>query len=325
MDKDYYSEKNRNYEEIRSKGAIGNLNEGIEMILYGIPTRIIAWPGNGFQTESIHVLTLHPGLESEKYCLAYSEEALLCLKGTGEVFLRNQWVTLEAGDIAYFPEMIEHGVRNPKKNNHDFVLISSITPPLLDQYESGGFYLRKQGMMNLQAIQQAKGSIIPGQLSTTCELHYNESYPELRAWNLPADDVRQHGALFNFYKGANFDQHGGSMRFILWPAYGTRSVGFHSVHLDPGQIFTIHTHPVSDECIISFSGHSLAYIGDRWVEFSPNDCVLAPCGVLHGGPHNNSQERIWAGGFAAPPQLDLYLNTEYYAKGIFTPPPFLKH
>ena len=60
-----YLAKNRSYLDIRSGGAIGHLNEGIEIMLHGIPTRLIAWPGNGYQTESIHVLTITPGLAAD--------------------------------------------------------------------------------------------------------------------------------------------------------------------------------------------------------------------------------------------------------------------
>lgn len=318
-----YAERNRSYEEIRRKGALGNLNEGIEITLHEMPTRLIAWPGNGFQTESIHVLTLSPGTEGQKYSYDLSEEAYLCLKGKGEVFFRNQWLTLESGDIVYFPPGHIHSARN-LNGSEDFILVSSTTPPSIDLYEAAGFYNKKQGVIDVQAVQEAKGRILPGKMSKICELRHTESYPELRAWNLKAAEIRQDGALFNYYKGSTFDNHGAPMRFVLWPGYGTRSAGFHSVHLSPKEIFYIHSHPTSDECIINFSGSGLAYVGDHWVEFSPNDYILAPCGVLHGGPYNNnlSEEQILAGGFASPPQLDLYMLTDYYEKGKFKSPPF---
>src|SRR5215210_901794 len=65
--KERYLERNRTRQEIRTGGAIGSLNSGIEITTHGLSTRIIAWPGNGFQTESLHVLTLRPGEESESY------------------------------------------------------------------------------------------------------------------------------------------------------------------------------------------------------------------------------------------------------------------
>ena len=83
-----YLERNRTHNEIRRGGAIGNLNDGIEITTHGISTRLIAWPGNGFQTESVHILTHHPGDETPMYSYGMAEEAMLCLKGEGEVFLR---------------------------------------------------------------------------------------------------------------------------------------------------------------------------------------------------------------------------------------------
>ena len=59
-----WSARFRTHDEIRSHGAIGNLNDGIEITAQGVRTRLIGWPGNGFQTESVHVLTLPPGEES---------------------------------------------------------------------------------------------------------------------------------------------------------------------------------------------------------------------------------------------------------------------
>ena len=59
-----WSARFRTHHEIRSRGAIGNLNDGVEIATQGVHTRLIAWPGNGFQTESVHVLTLAPGEES---------------------------------------------------------------------------------------------------------------------------------------------------------------------------------------------------------------------------------------------------------------------
>ncbi|MGI8486349.1 MAG: hypothetical protein ACR2OU_19085 [Thermomicrobiales bacterium] len=74
-----YREWNRSHEEIRNRGAMGNLNRGIEIKTHGVNTRLIAWPGNGFQTQSVHVLTLKPGDASERYTYGMAEEALLCL------------------------------------------------------------------------------------------------------------------------------------------------------------------------------------------------------------------------------------------------------
>ena len=87
-----WSARFRSHDEIRSRGAIGNLNDGIEITTQGVRTRLIAWSGNGFQTESVHVLTLAPGEESALYEYDMADEAMVCFKGQGEVYLRGEWV-----------------------------------------------------------------------------------------------------------------------------------------------------------------------------------------------------------------------------------------
>src|SRR6266480_7296850 len=118
-----WSARFRTHDEIRSHGAIGNLNDGIEITAQGVRTRLIGWPGNGFQTESVHVLTLPPGEESPLYEYDMSDEAMVCFKGRGEVYVRGEWAQMEPGDLAYFPEHVPHALRNPKGNSRDFVLV----------------------------------------------------------------------------------------------------------------------------------------------------------------------------------------------------------
>lgn len=88
MVEEKWSARFRSYDEISSHGAIGNLNDGIEITTQDVRTRLIAWPGNGFQTESVHVLTLAPGEESARYNYDMADEAMVCFKGQGEVYLR---------------------------------------------------------------------------------------------------------------------------------------------------------------------------------------------------------------------------------------------
>ncbi len=79
-----YREQNRTREQIRAGGAIANLNEGIEVETHEVAIRLIAWPGNGFQTQFVRVLTLKPGDASELYTYDMAEEAMVCLKGQSE-------------------------------------------------------------------------------------------------------------------------------------------------------------------------------------------------------------------------------------------------
>lgn len=328
-----YLIKGRSADEVRRSGAIGDLNEGIEISLHHIPTRLIAWPGNGFQTESVHVLTLKPGMESSLYRYQISEEALLCVQGCGEVYLRGQWVDIKPGDIAYFPESIEHGIRNSLNHKEDFILVSAITPPLVSLYADAGFYIESLGKMDFDAIEVAKTKSVSGNIEKTNYLSYHETHPELRAWNLKAEDIRKQGALFNIFKGAEFNANGSPMRFILWPGHGARQCGFHLTRCAPGDLFAAHVHPISDECVVVWSGSARGFLDGHWFELDTHECLLAPCGVSHGGPLNIGENdlaftapkvsTLW-GGFASPPQGDLYLRAGYIKNQVFADPPAVR-
>ena len=323
MDIEAYRERNRTREQIRSGGAIANLNEGIEIATHGVATRLIAWPGNGFQTQSVHVLTLKPGDASEQYTYDMAEEAMVCLKGQGEVFLRGRWVDIRAGDIAYFPERTAHAVRNPAGNDRDFVLVTQIAAPVFDLYGPAGYYNQQKGAMDFAAIEAAKKVAKSGNLATDNEMRLNESHPDLRAWNMSVDEIRREGALFNVFKGASFGGLDVPMVLILWPGYGVRATGFHFGRMDAGQVAHLHTHPVSDEAVVNWAGSSEVYVDGAWVLTGPLDVSLAPCGVVHGGRvPDDATEPFLPGGFAAPPQLDLYLNTPFHHAGQFDEPPW---
>ena len=118
----------RTFQELRRAGGIGNLSQGPEIRVHGLSTRLIAWPGTGYQTQSVHVVTLRPGDESERYAYQLAEEACLCHKGRGEVFLRGRWCRMEAGDMAYFPEGVERALRN--RGPADFILVGPAVAPI---------------------------------------------------------------------------------------------------------------------------------------------------------------------------------------------------
>ncbi len=307
----------RTADQIAAGGAIGNLGEGAQITAHGLATRLIAWPGTGYQTEAVHVLTLEPGDESDRYVYELAEEALLCFKGSGEVWLRDQWVTLEAGDIAYVPEGVERAVRNPVASEVPFVLVTQITPPQFDLYADHGFYNVELGVMNFDSIHKACTNAATVDLGDTNELAFRDTEPTVRAWNLARDDVRRNGALFNAYMGVPFSGIGLPMRIVLWPGAGCRTAGFNYAAAPAGIQDVIHKHPVSDECLVLWGGSGWFFIGDQWVPARAGDCVLAPQGVAHG---HRSDGDCHFGGFASPPQLDLLLPTDLYVDGRFTSP-----
>lgn len=308
--------------ELRRSGGVGNLAQGPSVTFHGMPTRFIAWPGNGYQTESVHVLTLKPGLESERYTYQLAEEAYLCHKGEGEVFLRGEWHPMKPGDMAYFPESSVRAFRNPSGRKADFILVCQTTPPQLEIYASAGLYNQEHGGMDYTACDRARLNAEPVEYSDQHEMAYHEHSPELRPWNLQAKDVRAQGALFNIYRGTPFAGLGvDSFRLVLWPGAGTRLVGFNYTHW-PGKVpEAMHIHPLADECLILWRGRAQFYLGTGWIDVETNDVALAPQGIWHG--HRNDEDCVF-GGFASPPQLDLLLNSGYYKDGLFLPAEFVR-
>jgi quercetin dioxygenase-like cupin family protein len=319
-----YREWNLSHDQVRRRGAMGNLNRGIEITAHGINTRLIAWPGNGFQTESVHVLTLKPGDSSELYAYDMAEEALLCLWGTGEVYVRGQWVTVAPGDMAFIPAAVPRGLRNPATNSDDFVLVNQITPPQFDLYEADGYYNREHAVMDFEAIELAKKNTRWANLTPARDVQVRETHPEVRPWNLSVAEIRQGGALFNVMRGARFGDLGTPMLLVLWPGYGVRSAGLHMGGTPAGARAEVHTHPTSDECLFNWVGRGEAYCHGDWIEEDPLDVLLAPCGVAHsvGGPRDLSAGPSYGCGFASPPQLDLYLRMPYFQAGSFEAPPW---
>jgi gentisate 1,2-dioxygenase len=319
-----YREWNRTHDQIRQRGAMGNLNRGIEITAHGMKTRLIAWPGNGFQTESVHVLTLKPGDASDHYTYDMAEEALVCLCGSGEVYVRGQWVTMAPGDLAFIPAAVPRGLRNPAGNTADFVLVNQVTPPQFHIYENGGYYDREAGVMKHDAIEADKKDARPGNLTPATEVMLRETHPEVRAWNLTADEIRHGGALFNVFKGAGFGDLGTPMLLVTWPGFGVRSAGLHMGGTPAGQRAEVHTHPTSDECLFNWIGMGEAYCDGDWIEEDALDVLLAPCGVPHsiGGARDLSAGPSYGCGFASPPQLDLYVRTPFFHEGSFEAPPW---
>jgi quercetin dioxygenase-like cupin family protein len=328
---DYFRERYRTHAQIKEGGALGNLAEGIEIAANGIATRLIAWPGNGFQTMGVHVLTLPKGTTGDTYAYDMADEAMVCFKGSGEVYLRGQWVSVQPGDVVYYPQATRRAVRNTD-GAADFVLVTCISPPQLDLYEPGGFYDSDNKVMNFAAAEYAKINVKRVQYGTNNELGYHDTHSELRAWNLENDDIRRNGALFNVFSGGTLEglvqgsaaaADSAPMLLILFAGFGTGATGFNFACMTPGMTADIHAHPVADECVINWWGSNPVWVGDGWHQSYSYDCVLAPCGVRHGGfvPEDETASLL-VGGLAAPPQLDLLINSGYYEKGQFTRPPF---
>ncbi|MCB0914601.1 MAG: cupin domain-containing protein [Actinobacteria bacterium] len=309
----------RTPEQIKSGGAIGNIFDGPEITVHGLATRLLAWPGTGFQTEAVHLTIADPGQASDSYTYDLAEEAFLCRHGEVEVLLRGEWVTLRPGDLAYFPAGVPHALRNT--SDRRAYLVNQICPPQFDLYVESGLYNPAWGVMNGEAMAKAKANADDRPVGDLDEMVFRDDQPEFRAQNLPAAEVARAGALFNVLEGSAFTGIGLPMRLVLWPGAGTRLVGFNYAYCGIGVEDTIHTHPVSDEFLVMWSGSGQFFVGDiGWVDAAGGDVALAPCGVAHG--HRSIGERgpSMMGGFASPPQMDLVIPTDYYRDGRYRHP-----
>lgn len=319
MTADEYRARYRSAQQIRAGGALGNIFDGPQITVHGLSTLLLAWPGTGFQTEAVHLTIVEPGQSSDEYTYDLSEEAFLCRHGEVEVFLRNNWVTLRPGDLAYFPAGVPHAIRNRSEGRA--YLVNQICPPQFDLYIDAGLYNPAWGVMNEQAIHKSKVNSEPLEVGELDEMTFRDDQPEFRSQNLAPAEVARAGALFNVLEGAAFTGIGLPMRLVMWPAAGTRLVGFNYAYCGTGVEDTIHTHPVSDEFLVMWSGEGQFFIGDiGWVDAAAGDVALAPCGVMHG--HRSTQGRgpSMMGGFASPPQLDLVIPTPYYQDGVYADP-----
>lgn len=313
----------RTAEQIRAEGAVGNLFDGPTITAHGLETRLLAWPGTGFQTQSVHVTDVQPGQQSDHYTYDLAEEAILCRHGVVEVWLRDQWVTLQPGDIAYFPAGVAHRIRNSTSAPEAAVLVNQICPPQFDLYADKGFYNSQLGVMNFDSIAKATTNAIPVTPPKLREMTFNEDQPAVRAKNLSPDDVRSKGALFNVLDGIPFTGLGIPMRLVLWPGAGTRLTGFNYAYTGLGVSDLIHKHPVSDEFLVMWSGSGQLYGGGfGWVDAEENDVMMAPCGVAHGHRSVAGRGPSMMGGFASPPQLDLVIPSPFYENGIFKHPAY---
>jgi gentisate 1,2-dioxygenase len=311
----------RTAQQIRAEGAIGNLFDGPTITAQGLETRLLGWPGNGYQTQSVHVTNVPPGRQSDQYTYDLAEEAILCRHGVVEVWLRGQWVTLNPGDIAYFPAGVEHRIRNPADTNEAAILVNQICPPQFDLYSDKGFYNNQLGVMNFDSAEKAITNAIPVTPPKLDEMTFNEDQPAVRAKNLSPDEVRHKGALFNVLEGVPFTGLGLPMRLVLWPGAGTRLTGFNYAYTGIGVSDVIHKHPVSDEFLVMWSGSGQLYGGGfGWVDAEENDVMMAPCGVAHGHRSTEGRGPSMMGGFASPPQLDLMIPSPFYANGMFQHP-----
>jgi len=307
---------NRTVQEIRARGAVFNINHGIEIEEgKNCVTRLIGWPGNGTRMVSFHLLTHRLNGEYAMESHPISEESIICIRGRGEVNLGRGWVEVEAGNAIYVPAGLTHATRNAPGSAEDFVLLSYHCPPAMEYYEKIGLF--KDGDYNHLAIDQAMLVAEPGNVPSECVMKANDLGGDERGEFKGAGEVSRTGGVFNIFRGAMFTGYGSPMRFLLWPGSGTRLIGQHVAFHDPGTAFKPHIHPISEDAILAIDGLGQGYLESRWIDVVPGDIIYAPAGVKH-GTGNKSRDKVFiASGCASPPQFELYEKAGYLKDGKF--------
>jgi quercetin dioxygenase-like cupin family protein len=101
----------------------------------------VFWPGTGSPCLCLHCGIQQPGETFNVHIHRESEEAFLAFEGSGQMYLRDRWVDVEAGDLLFAPPLVAHGTRNPSAGPtaRRFVTCGGPTPfdPVL--YDAAGF------------------------------------------------------------------------------------------------------------------------------------------------------------------------------------------
>lgn len=125
-------------QQIREAGAIFNINGGIAYGGFGPETHFVVAPFTGSQLIAATVIVHQPGetFEPRRYLASY--DANLVIKGSGQVYLKDKWVDVRAGDICYAPPTVAHGTRNPAESTEPFVVVCFASPPPFELYSEAG-------------------------------------------------------------------------------------------------------------------------------------------------------------------------------------------
>ncbi len=87
---------------------------------------------------------------------------------------------------------------------------------------------------------------------------------------------------------------------VLISSQSNTAMSLHLVKIEPHGAIEPHVHPNSTETFMVISGKGACFMADKWVDFGPGDCALAPAGVEH-GLRNQSDEPIILVAIFTPP------------------------
>ena len=73
----------------------------------------VFWPGTGSAQLCLHCGIQQPGQTFNVHLHPESDEAFLAFEGHGQMYLRDRWIDVSAGDVLYAAPGVLHGARNP--------------------------------------------------------------------------------------------------------------------------------------------------------------------------------------------------------------------
>lgn len=106
--------------------------------------------------------------------------------------------------------------------------------------------------------------------------------------------VRSRGAIVKPSEVPDTIKYGCRTKLLMSPAMGSVLNGCQVIYHKPGETFTVHLHPISEDVTVVFKGKGEAFLADFWYEVSEGDVIYTPEYVKHGtrNPSINSEDFI---------------------------------
>ncbi len=88
--------------------------------------------------------------------------------------------------------------------------------------------------------------------------------------------------------------YGCRTKLLLTPAMGSGLTGCQIIYCRPGETYTVHSHPASEDVTEVFKGKGQAFLGDFWYEVGEGEVIYAPESVKHGirNPAGNTETLV---------------------------------
>ncbi|MBM7058589.1 cupin domain-containing protein [Streptomyces durocortorensis] len=95
--------------QLRGFGGTGQISPDADRATMNF----VFWPGNGSSQLCLHCGIQQPGQTFNVHLHPDSDEAFIAFEGIGQMYLRDRWIDVAAGDVLYAAPGVLHGARNP--------------------------------------------------------------------------------------------------------------------------------------------------------------------------------------------------------------------